>query len=77
MIKIHYETIRIVCHFEKFEPRQSVFQAIRVQEEILHSHNDKTFIVSPGFLTAIYNDNLLKRIRDITQRIELLLLFFF
>ena len=42
------------------------FQAIRIQQEILHSHDDKTFIISPRLLTAIYNDNLLKRVWDIT-----------
>ena len=36
-------------------------QTIRIQQEILHSHDDKTFIISPRLLTAIYNDNLLKR----------------
>ena len=29
------------------------FQAIRIQQEILHSHDDKTFIISPRLLTAI------------------------
>ena len=31
----------------------SKFQAIRIQQEILHSHDDKTFIISPRLLTAI------------------------
>ena len=53
------------------------FQAIRIQQEILHSHDDKTFIISPRLLTAIYNDNLLKRVWYITQRIKLLSLLFF
>ena len=30
------------------------FQAIRIQQEILHSHDDKTFIISPRLLTAIF-----------------------
>lgn len=72
-----WKAVRYVCYFEKLEIRQLIFQAIRIQEEILHSHDDKTFIISPGLLTAIYNDNLLKRVRDITQRIELLRLLFF
>ena len=29
------------------------FQTIRIQQEILHSHDDKTFIISPRLLTAI------------------------
>ena len=29
------------------------FQAIRIQQEILHSYDDKTFIISPRLLTAI------------------------
>ena len=29
------------------------FQAIRIQQEILHSHDDKTYIISPRLLTAI------------------------
>ena len=52
-------------------------QTICIQKEILHSHDDKSFIISPRFFAAIYNDNLLERVRDITQRIELLSLFFF
>ena len=31
----------------------SKFQAIRIQQEILHSHDDKTFIISPRLFTAI------------------------
>ena len=31
----------------------SKFQAIRIQQKILHSHDDKTFIISPRLLTAI------------------------
>ena len=53
------------------------FQTIRIQQEILHSHDDKTFIISPRLLTAIYNDNLLKRVWNIAQRIKLLSLLFF
>ena len=48
-----------------------------VQKEILHSHDDKSLIISPGFLATIYNDNLFERIWDITQRVELLNLLFF
>ena len=59
------------------EANQLKFQAIRIQQEILHSHNDKAFIISPRFLAAIHNNNLLERIRDISQRMELLSLFFF
>ena len=33
--------------------------------------------ISPRLFAAIYNDDLLERVRDITQRIELLRLFFF
>ena len=29
------------------------FQAIRSEQEILHSYDDKTFIISPRLLTAI------------------------
>ena len=29
------------------------FQAIRIQQEILQSHDDKTFIISPRLLTTI------------------------
>ncbi len=29
------------------------FQAIRIQQEILHYHDNKTFIISPRLLTAI------------------------
>ena len=71
------KAVRHVCYFEKSEIRQLIFQTIRIQEKILHSHNDKAFIVPPGFLTPIYNDDLLKRVRDTTQRMELLRLFFF
>ena len=52
-------------------------QTICVQKEILHSHDDKSFIISPWFFASIYNNNLFERVRDITQRIEFLSLFFF
>ena len=48
----------------KLEIQQLLFQAIRIQEEVFHSHDDKTFIISPGFLTAIYNGEITKEEYD-------------
>ena len=59
-----------------YKQAKLIFQTICIQKKIFHSHNDKSSSFSK-VLTSIYNDNLLKRIRDITQRIELLSLLFF
>ena len=54
MIKfINTQNLRIDRFQEQTTQIDSKFQAIRIQQEILHSHDDKTFIISPRLLTAI------------------------
>lgn len=36
------------------------FQAICIQQKILHSHDDKSFIITPRLLSSIDNDNFLE-----------------
>ena len=54
MIKfINTQNLRIDRFQEQTTQIDSKFQSIRIQQEILHSHDDKTFIISPRLLTAI------------------------
>ena len=54
MIKfINTQNPRIDCFQAQTTQIDLKFQAIRIQQEILHSHDDKTFIISPRLLTAI------------------------
>ena len=54
MIKfINTQNLRIDRFQEQTTQIDLKFQAIRIQQEILHSHDDKTFIISPRLLTAI------------------------
>lgn len=54
----------------------SKFQAVRIQKKILHSHDDKTFFISPWFCRSVYNHYFLKRIWKITERTKFLRLLF-
>ena len=49
----HSQNLRIDRFQEQTTQIDLKFQAIRIQQEILHSHDDKTFIISPRLLTAI------------------------
>ena len=49
----HSQNPRIDCFQAQTTQIDLKFQAIRIQQEILHSHDDKTFIISPRLLTAI------------------------
>ena len=56
------ETGRISYYTSKKE----VVYTLSLIHILLHSHDDKTFIISPRLFAAIYNDDLLERVRDIT-----------
>ena len=49
----HSQNLRIDRFQEQTTQIDLKFQAIRIQQEILHSHDDKTFIISPRLFTAI------------------------
>ncbi len=54
----------------------SKFQAVWIQKKILHSHDDKSFFISPRFCRSAYNHYFLKGIWNITQRTKFLRLLF-
>lgn len=41
-------------------------QAICIKKKIFHTHNYKSFIISPRLFRSVYYNNLLKRIRNVS-----------